>query len=264
MTSRVAIAVCALLAVSPALAQVPKPADAPPAAVPPAAAPPAGAPAAGAPPAGAPLTLGPPPGTLTAPPLAVPAAAPAAPLKLTPPQKDALTGINTYFNGVRTLAGNFEQFGPDGQRTEGQFFIMKPGRIRFQYAKPSNLEVVSDSVDVIVKNRKTQEQDLYPLSKTPLKYLLADKLDLTSEANVTKVSVEPDLVTVVVEQSTIFGDGKLSLVFDRKTNELRQWTVTDAQGFDTVVVVRNAVANQPVDEKIFRIDKLPIIPPKDN
>ena len=186
-------------------------------------------------------------------------AAAVQPAKLSAPQKEAVTGINKYFNGIRTMSGDLVQFGPDGQRTEGQFHLAKPGKIRFQYSKPSTLEVVSDATDVIVKDRKNQTQDLYPLSKTPLRFLLADQMDLTSEANVTKVSVEPDLVSIVLEQSTVFGDGKLTMVFDRKTSELKQWTVTDAQGYDTSVAIYNTTANQPVDDKLFRIDRTRIL-----
>jgi outer membrane lipoprotein-sorting protein len=187
------------------------------------------------------------------------AATAVAPAKLSGPQKEAVTSINTYFNAIRTMTGSFVQFGPDGQRTEGQFHLAKPGKIRFQYAKPATLEIVADATDVIVKDRKNQTQDLYPLSKTPLRFLLADKMDLTSEANVTKVSVEPDLVSIVLEQSTVFGDGRLTMVFDRKTNELKQWTVTDAQGYDTSVAIYNTVLNQPVDEKLFKIDRTRIL-----
>ncbi|KPL53135.1 hypothetical protein ABB55_13665 [Prosthecomicrobium hirschii] len=181
------------------------------------------------------------------------------PAKLNQVQKDAVGLINKYFNNVKTMAGAFVQFGPDGQRTEGQFFLSKPGKIKFLYAKPSTLEVTADGTDVVVFDRKNQTKDLYPLGKTPLRFLLSEQLDLTSEATVTKVSVEPDLVSVVLEQSTVFGDGRLTLVFDRKSSELKQWTVTDAQGYDTAVAIYNTVANQPVDEKLFKIDRTRIL-----
>ncbi|MBV5266230.1 outer membrane lipoprotein carrier protein LolA [Pinisolibacter sp. B13] len=174
---------------------------------------------------------------------------------LTPQQRDALASINRYFNAIRTMSGEFVQFGPDGDKAEGEFYMMRPGKIRFIYAKPSNLDIISDGIDVIVRNIKQQTQDLYPLSKTPLRFLLADHIDLTSEANVTSVSLEPDLISVVLEQSTVFGDGRLTMVFDRKSNDLRQWTVTDAQGYDTAVAIYNVTPNQPVDEKLFKIDR---------
>ena len=171
-------------------------------------------------------------------------------------QRTALDGINKYFNSIRTLTGSFVQFGPEGQRTEGDFYLVKPGKIHFVYAAPATLEVVSNGTDVVVKDRKNQTQDLYPLSQTPLKFLLADQMDLTAEANVTKVSVEPDLVTVVVQQKTAMGDGKLALVFDRKTSELKQWTVTDSQGYDTSVAIYGVAANVVVDSDQFKIDEL--------
>lgn len=189
------------------------------------------------------------------PPISVLPSAATTPAKLSQPQKDALVAISKYFNAIRTISGAFVQFGPEGQRAEGQFYLSKPGKIFFKYAKPSALEITSDAVDVVVFDRKNQTRDLYPLSKTPLRFLLSDQLDLTSESTVTKVSVEPDLVSVVLEQSTVFGDGRLTMVFDRKTSELKQWTVTDAQGFDTSVAVYNTVQNQPVDEKLFKIDR---------
>lgn len=174
---------------------------------------------------------------------------------LTPQQREALSGINRYFNAIRTMQGEFVQFGPDGDKAEGQFYMARPGKIRFIYSKPSNLDIIADGTDVVVRNKKQATQDLYPLSKTPLRFLLADHIDLTSEANVTSVSLEPDLISVVLEQSTVFGDGRLTMVFDRKSNDLRQWTVTDAQGYDTAVAIYNVTPNQAVDGKLFFIDR---------
>ncbi len=178
------------------------------------------------------------------------------PGKMTPAQKEAMVGINQYFNTIRTLTGSFVQFGPDGQQTEGDLYLSKPGKIHFIYAKPASLEIISNGTDVVVFDRKNQTQDLYPLSQTPLKFLLADQLDLTAEANVTKVSIEPDLITVVVEQQSLAGNGQLALVFGRKTFELKQWTVKDAQGLETSVALYGLAENVTVDDQQFKIEQL--------
>lgn len=174
-------------------------------------------------------------------------------------QRTVLAEVNRYFNAIRTLQGSFTQFGPDGSRSDGKFALARPGKIRFSYAKPATLDVIADGVDVVVRDRKLATQDLYPLSQTPLKFLLADRIDLTSEANVTQVSVEPDLITMVVRQSTVFGDGQLTLLFGRPVLDLKQWIVTDAQGQETTVVVFDTVPNEPVDDKLFFIDRTRIL-----
>ena len=43
------------------------------------------------------------------------------------------------------------------------------------------------------------------------------------------------------------------MIFDRKTYELRQWIVTDAQGLNTSVGDLRHVTGKPQDPDLFRI-----------
>jgi outer membrane lipoprotein-sorting protein len=169
-------------------------------------------------------------------------------------QKAALNKINTYFNSIRTMQGRFIQFGPNGEQSEGVFFIARPGKIRFNYSPPVRMDVVSDGNQVAIRDNKLRTQDLYPLKRTPLRYLLADRIDLTSSSIVRKLIEEPDLISLVLEQESAFGGGSLRLIFDNRTFELRQWVVTDAQGLDTSVAVYDVEIGKPADAKHFKID----------
>ena len=44
------------------------------------------------------------------------------------------------------------------------------------------------------------------------------------------------------------------MMFDPKSYDLRQWTITDAQGKDTTVMVFNVRRGVQIDQKLFRID----------
>ena len=173
---------------------------------------------------------------------------------LTGEQQTKLADVNAYFNSVKTMHGDFIQFGPNGERAEGKFYLARPGKIRFYYNPPSKVDIVADGKSVSVKDRKLATQDIWPLSETPLQFLLAEQIDLQSNAQVVGVSVEPDLVTVVLANDSTFGSGKLTLIFDAESTELRQWTVTDAQGFDTSVAIYNTTVNGPTNPQLFFID----------
>ena len=88
------------------------------------------------------------------------------------------------------LDGNFVQVGPDGSKSEGEFYLQKPGKVRFDNDAPSPIEIIADGSQVVVADRKLTTQDLYPLSQTPLRFLLADRIDLLQDTNV--VGVYPD------------------------------------------------------------------------
>src|SRR5262245_17354242 len=103
--------------------------------------------------------------------------------------------IADHFSSVQTMAGEFVQFGPRGEQTGGKFYIQRPGKLRFNYAKPSSTTVVSDGRSVVIENVKLRTADLYPLSRTPLKLLLDDRIDLSS-ARVESVKEEDDLTTI--------------------------------------------------------------------
>ncbi|WP_246663867.1 outer membrane lipoprotein carrier protein LolA [Phyllobacterium sp. SYP-B3895] len=180
--------------------------------------------------------------------VATPALAQAAPGGVSAAQE-----IANKFSGVKTLTGSFVQFGPRGDQTEGTFYIERPGKIRFNYNKPSPIRVISDGQSVVINNRKLDTWDLYPLSKTPLKLLLSDSIDL-SGGKVKSVKEEPDMTTIVLGDKSIFGNSTITMMFDPKTSDLRQWTITDAQGLDTTVMITNVRTGVRFADDMFKID----------
>jgi len=156
---------------------------------------------------------------------------------------------------VQNLVGDFVQVAPDGRRSEGKFYLQKPGRVRFEYKPPSPIELVSDGNSLVVRDRKLETQDLYPLSQTPLRFLLADRIDLLKETNVTAVSADDTFISLAMEEKqTLGGTHKVLLMFSVKDMQLKQWTITDPQGYDTTVALYNLDPTQKIDSTMFRIN----------
>ena len=134
-------------------------------------------------------------------------------------QSGAAQRIAEHFSRVKTMTGEFVQFGPSGESTGGKFFIQRPGKLLFLYENPSPIRVVADG-------------------KTPLKLLLGNTIDLGGN-RVRRVSEADDLTTIVMGDKQVFGDSEITMMFDPETYDLRQWTIRDAQGKDTTVIVSN-------------------------
>jgi outer membrane lipoprotein-sorting protein len=78
------------------------------------------------------------------------------------------------------MMGEFVQFGPRGEQTGGKFFIERPGKLRFDLTDSSRFQVVADGKNRRHRQHEAQDLvDLYPLSKTPLKLLLDERIDLS-------------------------------------------------------------------------------------
>ena len=170
-------------------------------------------------------------------------------------QRASLDRINSYFNSVTNLVGKFVQVGPDGSRSEGKLYILKPGKVRFEYDPPSPIELIADGSSVAVRDRTLATQDIYPLSQTPLRFLLTEKINLLRDANVVGVYQDELFVSVAIEEKhPMTGTHRLLIMFGAQDFQLKQWTVTDQQGYDTTVAVYNLDASQKPDPRLFRIN----------
>ncbi|MCC7347182.1 MAG: outer-membrane lipoprotein carrier protein LolA [Variibacter sp.] len=170
-------------------------------------------------------------------------------------QRALVERINGYLTSVQVLIGDFVQVGPDGSRSDGKFYLQKPGRVRFEYNLPNPLELVADGRSVAIRDRRLATQDLLLLSQTPLRFLLADKIDLIREGNLVTVYQDDAFLTLVLdEKQALGGTHRLMLMFSAKDTQLRQWTVTDPQGYDTTVALYNLDSSRRPDPGLFRIN----------
>ena len=173
----------------------------------------------------------------------------------TPEQKAECAKVSAYLSSLQTLVGNFVQVAPDGTKTTGDFYIQKPGKVRFEYDPPTPTEIISDGSSVAVRDRNLATQDIYPLSQTPLRYLLSDRIDLMKDTDVVNVTADDVFISVTIEEkNALVGTSRLLLMVGAKDGQLKQWTVTDPQGYDTTVAVYNLDTTQKPDPSMFKID----------
>ena len=169
-------------------------------------------------------------------------------------QRGQVDRVSQYLSSVRQLSGTFVQVGPDGGRVRGNFYVQKPGRVRFEYEPPTPIDIVADGQSVVVRDRKLNTSDVYPLSQTPLRYLLADRIDLLRDTNVVGVHSDDVFVTIVIEErQPLIGTSRLMLMVGAKDYQLKQWTITDPQGYDTTVAVANLDTKSKPDPAMFMI-----------
>ena len=170
-------------------------------------------------------------------------------------QKAQAAKVSSYLSSLQTLVGNFVQVGPDGSKTKGDFYIQKPGKVRFEYDPPSPIAIIADGSSLAVRDTKLATQDIYPLSQTPLRFLLSDRIDLLKDTNVVSVTADDVFISVTIEEKqALIGTSRLMLMVGAKDGQLKQWTVTDPQGYDTTVAVYNLDSSKKVDPGLFKID----------
>ncbi len=176
----------------------------------------------------------------------------AKPIKVTPEQASSIDAISDYINSFKTMQGEFTQISPKGNLSRGVFYIAKPGKMRFEYAPPNPFLIVSDGKWLTIKNTKKEKGDQFPLSQTPLRLVLGEKVDILRDTDILDFEEQDGLTSVTLEdKKSTLGGGQLTLVYDQNRKVLQQWVVIDGKGRRTTVTLENMVAGIKTDPKLF-------------
>ena len=161
-------------------------------------------------------------------------------------QKAQAGRVSAYLSSLPTLVGNFVQVGPDGSRTKGEFYMQKPGKVRFEYDPPSPIDdgrrrlvggrcaIASWRRRISIRCRRRRCAICCPTGST-----------CCSDTNVVGVYRRRHVHHRHDRGGqALVGTSRLMLMFGAKDNQLKQWTVTDPQGYDTTVAVYNLEHDQ--------------------
>jgi outer membrane lipoprotein-sorting protein len=161
-----------------------------------------------------------------------------------------LDRLSDSLNTIHSLKAEFTQIDPNGAVEEGEAYIQKPGKMRFEYKPPSTVLVVSDGIDVAVFNKKLNTADRYPLASTPLNILLSDHVNLRENKNVIGIDHQHGDIVVHARSSDRRSNGNIAIVFTPDFR-LKQWTVVDAQGLATTVTINNVQTGLTLAPELF-------------
>ncbi len=156
-----------------------------------------------------------------------------------------------YLDGLGQMHGHFVQTDARGAMTQGELYMNRPGKARFDYQSPASLLVVSDGHSVIVYDRRLKTFDRYPLGATPLALFLQKHVRLDQKVVVTRVVRSPGAFTLFARDGRRQAQGQIELTFAASPVALREWAITDAQGKRTVVRITDLEPAANLDPALF-------------
>jgi outer membrane lipoprotein-sorting protein len=178
-------------------------------------------------------------------------------LTLNQHQTELVHKVSDYFSGINTLQGSFVQTGADNKRMRGKFYVLRPGRFRFDYARPSRQIVVSDGRYLAIQDHDLNNEDRVSLDDTPFRLLLRKDVDLVRDARIMEVQESDDLLVVGLVDKSPDTPGQIKLILSTKPAlELKEWVTKDAQGLDTRVQVSDLNKTGELDAALFKIQSM--------
>ena len=171
--------------------------------------------------------------------------------QLTAADLEQVARVEAYLNGIGSLSARFQQFSSDGELALGSIYVRRPGRMRVEYDPPVSVILVADGMLVSYYDHELDQLNQLPLSASPAWFLLRDPIDLTKDVTVTGVRQGPGVLRVTMHQTDEPEAGAVTLVFSDQPLELRQWTLTDAQGREVRIGLHDVKMGGELANKLF-------------
>jgi outer membrane lipoprotein-sorting protein len=149
---------------------------------------------------------------------------------------------NLSFDFIQTI---------DDKNENGKCTIKYPKKIWCEYDSSNKKIIVSNGKSLVIKNQNTGSYYRYPLSKTPLVFLL-DKEYLISKMNI----LEPREIDNKYLNFTIFeNNNEINVFFDKKSLFLIGWQTEDIYQNLAITFISSVKINQEINDKIFILPK---------
>ncbi len=162
-----------------------------------------------------------------------------------------ITRAQAYLKGLKTAKADFIQTSSLGSRLSGQFYLNRPGKLRFNYNEVQDF-IVADGVFVYFYDSQLGSQTNAPIGQTLADFLLREDLTLTGDLEAVQVFKQNGHISITLVQKDDPSAGEVELIFSEVPYQLNRWRVKDPQGETTEIVLKNLQTGVTfTDPKLF-------------
>ncbi|MFN3944191.1 MAG: LolA family protein [Allosphingosinicella sp.] len=170
-------------------------------------------------------------------------------------QASGLAQVQAHLKATSTMTANFTQTDRRGQSLNGQLTLKRPGKIRFEYGRGTNMLIVGDGRALHMIDYDVRQVSRWPINDSPLSVLLNPDQDLGRFARVVEENRQALLVEARDPRRPEFGT--ISIAFAKVPSApagllLSGWTTVDAQNNRTTIRLSNQRFNVQVADSAFR------------
>ena len=166
-------------------------------------------------------------------------------------QDELIIRAEKSIKNISTLQAEFTQISSDGSYAIGKLYFRRPFQMRLEYNVEKPFNLITTRNLLIVDEPENKQITNYPLSETPLAFLLKEDFSLTANEFLTQSMIHNGLAEISLRKETGDRAGELILLFEPNQMNLRGWKIIDTMGIETKVTLQNEIYGGDLPNKLF-------------
>ena len=165
-----------------------------------------------------------------------------------------LNEVSAHLRAVQTMTATFAQTDRNGSTMTGKLTIKRPGGIRFEYQPSAKLLVVGDGKALTMIDYQVAQVSRWPIGQSPLAALIDPSRDISRYGRL--IPAPPGRILVEGRDPKHPEFGTITIGFTHAPSApgglmLAGWTVLDAQGNQSTVVLSNQQFGGEISDRTF-------------
>ena len=171
---------------------------------------------------------------------------------LTANTESIISKIQSNWNEIQTMSGEFSQLDSNGILETGKFFFSKPYQSKFIYKNKKEDIVTNESLLRIV-DKEGFQIDSYSIGGNIIKKLLSSNLDIKKEFEINFIEETEKSYEIAAISKNSNSMSEVILTFNKTTIELEKWEISDEIGNKTVLQFTKVKKNIFISDNLFDV-----------
>tara|TARA_A100001011_G_scaffold125746_1_gene132646 strand:- start:11282 stop:11863 length:582 start_codon:yes stop_codon:yes gene_type:complete len=161
-----------------------------------------------------------------------------------------ISKIQTGWNKIQTMSGEFSQIDSDGNLETGKFYFLKPYQSKFVYTNKDE-DIVTNEALLRIVDKKGFQIDSYAIGGNALKKLLSSNLEIEQEFTIDYAVESESNYEIQAGIKNDSSSSRVRLTFNKDTLELEKWEISDELDNKTVLEFTKIKKNIFISQNLF-------------
>lgn len=163
--------------------------------------------------------------------------------------------VEVYLNALKSFAASFKQTADDGEKSGGMFYLLRPGKLRWEYDPPTPIIIIAKGSLLTYYDTELEQVSHVGLDDTLAGFLTRETISFTEGIRILKFNKADGQINITIAQKDKESEGELTMVFSDKPVELQSIAILDAVGKKTLIEFEGSVRDVPLGEELFVLPK---------
>lgn len=166
---------------------------------------------------------------------------------------EIIKNIEDYLNNIKTMEADFIQSATNNSFAEGKLYIKKPNKINMQYSEDAGISIIGDGKYIVYHDKELDQVTHINYKDIPATIILGNDIKIDGKKIIAKdIYQDAGITMVTFEYEASNNIPPITLVFNNKPFELKQWSTKDAKGIVVTLSLYNIKKDISLKDDLFK------------